>query len=279
MRIHENIAALNARRHLAHVELRQLRSTERLSTGLRINRAADDASGLVRSEQLRAQIVGLRAASHNTQTALSFVQTAEGGLIEVHAALQRMRELTVAAGNLGAGDELTRRALQAEIEQYAHEIDRIAADTSYGTVSLLDGSFAAPTPAVFQVGAQPRQRLEVAIDAADATSLGVDALDVGGGDPAEVADALGALDRAISATSTSRAALGAEHNRLRATVRSLENTRENLMAAESRIRDTDLALESIEQARNVVMLTTGTSMLAVAQRVPDAVLDLLGLPP
>lgn len=235
--------------------------------------------GLVRSEQLRGQIGGLRAVSHTTQAALSFVQTAEGGLREVQAALRRMRELSVAAGDLGAGDDLIRRALQAGIEQNAHEIDRIAADTRYGTVALLDGSFAAPTPAVFEVGVQPRQRLEIAIDAADAGSLGVDALEVGAGDPAEIAGALGALDRAISATSTSRAVLGAVHHELRATVRRLERAREQLLAAERRIRDAHLALRSIQRTGNVVVLPAGTSMLSVAQPVPDIVLDLLGLPP
>ena len=235
--------------------------------------------GLVRFELLRAQIGGLRAASQDTQAALSFVQTAEGGLIEVHAALRRMRELTVAAGNLDAGDERTRRALQAGIEQNAHDIDRIAADTRYGTVPLLDGSFAAPTPAVFHLGMPPRQLLEVAIDAADAASLGVDGLDVGAGDPAKVAAALDALDRAITATSTSRAVLGAAHRKLRATVRSLEQAREHLMAAERRVRDAHLALRSIQRTANVVVLPEGAPVLVVAQPVPDVVLDLLGLPP
>ena len=256
MTIHENTAALNARRNLAH-----------------------DRPGLVRSEQLRAQIGGLRAASEDTQAALSFVQTAEGGLIEVHAALLRMRKLTVAAGELGTDDDVARRALQPGIDQDVQEIDRIATDTSYGTVSLLDGSFAAPTPAVFEVGAHPPQRLEVVIDAVDAAALGVDELDVASRDPPALATAAEALERAITATSTSRAELGVLHGRLRDTVRNLDNAREHLKAAESRIRDTDLALASIEQARNVVMLSTGTSMLSVAQRVPDTVAELLGLPP
>ena len=256
MRIHENTAALNARRNLAH-----------------------DRPGLVRSELLRAQMGGLRVASETTQAALSFVQTAEGGLIEVHAALQRLRELTVAAGNLGTSDDVALRALQTGIDQEVQEIDRIAADTRYGAVSLLDGSFAAPTPAVFQVGAQPRQRLEVAIEAVDATTLGVHDLDVSTRAPPDHPGALEALDQAITAISRSRAALGALHGRLRATVRSIDTARENLKAAEGRIRDTDLALESIERARNVVMLATGTSMLSVAQRVPDTVAELLGLPP
>ena len=256
MRIHENTAALNARRNLAH-----------------------DRPGLVRSEQLRARIGGLRTASEATQAALSFVQTAEGGLIEVHAALQRLRELTVAVGNLGTSDGDALRALQTEIDHEVQAIDRIAADTRYGTVALLDGSFAAPTPAVFEVGGQPRQRLEVVIDAVDAATLGVDELHVASRDPPAVAAALEALDRAITATSTSRAELGALHDWLRATVRNLDNAREHLKAAESRIRDTDLALASIEQARNVILLATGTPMLAAAQRVPDTVHELLGLPP
>ncbi len=401
MRINQNIAAFNAYRNLNQTQSQLTGSLEKLSSGFRINRAADDASGLVNSENLRSQIGGLRVATRNAQDAISLVQTAEGAQTEVHSLLQRMRDLAVQSGNLGTNDQVALQANQDEIEQLVAELDRIADQTQFGTQKILDGRFSGtggdpvdlitqadgsidagtddvvelnvadlwdavgtqldaeeigdysgrvsltfghdgaefsvevarnasasdiaqavnnelarlheedglagwddfsvsvdltdglvtiegPTAteaftvdvatapgegAVFQVGANAGQVVNVSINEVSATSLNVDAIDVL--TEAGVNDAIAAIDDAISSVSANRAELGAFQNRMESTIRNLSVAVENLSAAESRIRDTDMALEMVEFTRSQILSQAGTAMLAQANLVPQSVLALL----
>jgi len=395
MRINTNVAAINAYRNLQMNQMRLTRSLERLSSGLRINRAADDPSGLVRSESLRAQIGGLKVATRNAQDAISLVQTAEGAQAEVHTILQRMRDLTVQSGNLGANDPAALRANQQEFAELASELDRISGHTQFGTTSLLAGERAtstttslpdaqAPTDElapgdegyepgslgtgnfqdvqplldrvntafgvtgtdnefthlneltqvqvtradgsgtmslydlateangafkagaslaegdtvtatvrgqtefVFQVGANAGQTASVDIRGVNAASLGVlaatDAVDAtaseaiwigDGASPDNIAEALRAIDGAIGEVSDNRAGLGAFQNRMESTIRSLSVSVENLSAAESRIRDADMAEEIMEFTRSQIMVQAGIAMLAQANTLPQMLLTLL----
>ena len=399
MRINQNIMAFNAYRNLSSTNSDLGKSLEKLSSGFRINRAADDAAGLVVSEGLRAQVSGLRVATRNSQDGVSVVQTAEGALTEVHSMLRRMRDLALQAKNTGANDAEARAAAQAEIDELVEEIDRVASDTKFGQVALLDGTYgvtpatvtsasvgfdatggafaftagdtftvnigdaggavtvtvdatsrtseelesylsniiqgalysdnqdgsvisveveeidsnswsvtieaalsngttltliddgtgplsdtdnglnidtlidtASGTGGVFQVGANSGETISVAIDAMGATALGVDTLDV----EADADAAITALDDAIELVSTQRGNLGAIQNRFEHTVANLSVTAENLAASESRIRDTDMALELVSFTRHQILQQAGTAMLAQANQVPGSVLSLLG---
>ena len=276
MRINQNIAAFNAYRNLNQTQNQLSSSLEKLSSGFRINRAADDASGLVNSENLRAQIGGLKVATRNAQDAISLVQTAEGAQTEVHSILQRMRDLTVQSGNLGTNDQAALDANQAEVDALAEELDRIASQTQFGTKTILDGDSGAAKTFAFQVGANAGQRVTVDVDAVDSASLGVDALVVDDNDAASIDAALDALDAAISDVSENRANLGAFQNRMESTIRNVSVAVENLSAAESRIRDTDMASEMVEFTRSQILSQAGTAMLAQANMVPQSVLSLLG---
>lgn len=278
MRIHTNVFALHARRHPVVSEQRLQRAAERPSAGLRGSHAAERADGPGRSEHLHAHLTRLRTASEHTQTAMSFVQAAAAAMREVDDVLQELRAQVVAAGNLDVTDEAARGAAQAEIDVRVAEIDRIAADRRFANLHLLDGSVA-KDPAVFQVGADPDQWMQVAIAAVDAATLGVDNLDVSSRDPADTAAALDAVDAAIAVTSASLAEIGETSERLGAMVRTVATTIGEVKGRQGQIRDTDMALEAIAQTRNVVMISTGTAVLLQAQRVPDAALELLGLPP
>ncbi|MFA9446406.1 flagellin [Egicoccus sp. AB-alg6-2] len=429
MRINQNIAAFNAYRNLSQTQGTQAKSLEKLSSGFRINRAADDASGLVNSENLRAQIGGLKVATRNAQDAISLVQTAEGAQTEVHSMLQRMRDLVVQSGNLGTNDPAALKANQSEIDQLKEELTRIADQTQFGTKKILDGTFAkadavaaadavnftgtdgitataadattegafaidfsdqdllaaladgagrqvtltfevdgneltaefeiavdsngdidadatagnlrtaladvsgatvggsgttvsltsddvdiavdftsitadavqaqaANAGAVFQVGANSGQTVSVGINSVKASDLGagatyvnaagqtvnsgfasVDAIDLAEltGDALQtgVADALATLDKAISGVSDNRATLGAFQNRMESTIRNVGVAVENLQAAESRIRDTDMAEEMVSFTRAQILSQAGTAMLAQANQVPQSVLSLL----
>lgn len=413
MRINQNIAAFNAYRNLSTTSGLQAKSLEKLSSGFRINRAADDAAGLVNSENLRAQIGGLKVATRNAQDAISFVQTAEGAQTEVHSILQRMRDLTVQSGNVGVNDEAALRANQDEITELATELNRIAEQTQFGTKQILNGDFAvtdvpatagsaaeaaaitgsqaladitnttagtvdltvdgqaatvtlangdtvatiltkfsavtgltasqdgsgnlvlttdstgstsevtvtggtaatltalgltsgqtdsgadavAPTAAyqtggaVFQVGANADQIVRVGVGSVEANTLGTGATGLNGAwtsvadidltDTASttveqnVSDALRILDDAISTVSSNRAELGAFQNRMESTIRNVGVAVENLSAAESRIRDTDMAAEMVNFTRHQIMQQAGTAMLAQANQVPQSVLSLL----
>jgi flagellin len=290
LQINTNIAAMNAYRNLSGTQVSMSTSLERLSSGLRINRAADDAAGLAISEKLRAQSSGLNQATSNAQDAISLIQTAEGGLNETHSILQRMRQLTVQAGNDTTGVE-GRANIKLEINQLSAELDRIAGTTTFNDTKLLDGSHEGVTvPATalsFQVGANSGEVMTVGLAASDSSTLGlstgwvatstaagVSTLEVD--TAANVADSLTALDTAISSISTSRANLGAVQNRLQHTVNSLSVAAENSSAAESRIRDTDMAKEMTSFTRSQILSQAGVSMLAQANSAPQSVLKLLG---
>ena len=388
MRINQNIMAFNAYRNLSGTNDVLGKSLEKLSSGFRINRAADDAAGLVVSEGLRAQVSGLRVATRNAQDGVSVVQTAEGALTEVHSMLRRMRDLALQASNTGANDSNARTAAQTEIDQLSAEITRIGNTTRFGGVKLLDGTYgvsnaitgasqAFPTAAIaagddfvlsnvaglpsvtvelqasagftaagavtelnralraallsvggtgnevqasiasqsganaalrlsgpgsftvaegtntplaafgitagnsaasgtggiFQVGANNGESITVNISDVRAAALGVSALDVSSNSLANTAVTL--LDTAISTVSTQRANLGAVQNRFESTIANLSVTTENLAASESRIRDTDMALELVSFTRHQVLQQAGTAMLAQANQVPQSVLSLL----
>lgn len=272
MRIANNLMAMNAHRQLVINQGGIAKSIEKLSSGLRINRAGDDAAGLSISEKMRSQIRGLRMASKNAQDGISLIQTAEGALTETHAILQRMRELVVQAGNLGTQEEEDLSALQAEINQLIAEIDDIANRTEFNEKKLLDGSY---QDQVFQIGANEGQQMTVTINAMDAGSLGVDDVDVS--DATFDFDAtIAAVDAAIKSVSEQRSALGAIQNRLEHTIANLDNAAENLQAAESRIRDVDMAHEMMTFTKYQILQQASTAMLAQANLAPQSVLQLLG---
>ncbi|MGG4471562.1 flagellin Hag [Paenibacillus alvei] len=268
MRINHNIAALNTYRQLSSATTAQSKSMEKLSSGQRINRAGDDAAGLAISEKMRGQIRGLDAASRNSQDGISLIQTAEGALNETHAILQRMRELAVQGGNdTNTTDDRTQ--IQTELDQLKEEIDRISDTTEFNTQNLLDGNFTA----TLQVGANDGQTISFSISAMDSTALTVDALSVT--DNAAASTSIGQLDDAIKAVSTQRSNLGALQNRLEHTINNLDTSSENLTAAESRVRDVDMAKEMMNQTKNSILAQAAQSMLAQANQQPQGVLQLL----
>ena len=391
MRINQNVEALNAWRSLSTTNTEMGKSLEKLSSGFRINRAADDASGLVISQGLRAQVSGLRQATRNAQDGISVVQTAEGALNEVHSMLNRMRDLAVQAANTGTNDTAARTAANAEVTALASEVDRISTSTKFGQQSLLNGSFGvtaaiktgfnatgtytvpatsnfqinvngvgaktvnlvagtytgaqlashmqsairtaltsggtytqaqadavtvesttvgagfslsikanlantqtftltdgAGTPlaaqnltgaitaasgsgGTFQVGSNAGDTISVALASVSATGLGINALDLVN----SASTAITALDSAIASVSTTRGNLGAVQNRFESTINNLQVTTENLAASESRIRDTDMALEMTQFTRHQVLLQAGTAMLGQANQLPQSVLRLL----
>ena len=291
MRIVNNISAMNTHRQLTVADSSLSKSLERLSSGLRINRAGDDAAGLAISEKMRAQIRGMKQAIRNAQDGISVIQTAEGALTEVHNMLNRMRQLTVQAGNstLTGGDK---DKLHAEFELLSAEITRIAGTTEFNTMILLTGEFgpnatSGPGKIVLQIGANAGQTLKVYIGDMRAETLGVAAkesindtegmLFIGSGsDSTHIDNALNAIDEAIELVSAQRASLGANQNRLEHTIQNLSITAENLAASESRIRDVDMAAEMAEFTKNQSLLQSSTAMLAQANMKPQIVLSLLG---
>ena len=395
MRINQNVMANNASRNLSNTNVMLGKSLEKLSSGFRINRAADDAAGLVVSQGLRAQIGGLKQATRNAQDGISVVQTAEGALNEVHTMLNRMRDLSVQAANSGGNDPAARSAAQAEITALATEIDRVSSQTRFGNTKLLDGNYgvtnasitgtsaltfttaaasaftvninglgavtaniganvavsgataatavgaainsalaasgnaaiqafagkvsvtsvavgansslkidvagltnaqtfvladgantplaalgltgavtaAAGAGGTFQIGANANEVVGLTIGKADSATLGVNALAVT--TDAGAALAITALDAAISSVSTTRGNLGALQNRFESMINNLQVTTENLSASESRIRDTDMAMEMVSFTKNNVLLQAGTAMLSQANQVPQSILSLL----
>lgn len=285
MRINHNITALNAYRQLSINNTGVQKSLEKLSSGMRINRAGDDAAGLAISEKMRGQIRGLTMASKNAQDAISLIQTAEGALNETHAILQRMRELAVQAANDTNTDE-DRSALQAELDQLLQEIDRIADNTEFNTLKLLDGSLKSTddssesTGLKFHIGANENQNITLTIADMSTKGLGVDKLARNGTTNGittqdDANNAIATLDSAIEKVSTERAKLGALQNRLEHTINNLEVAAENLTAAESRIRDVDMAKEMMEFTKQTILQQAATAMLAQANQLPQAVLQLL----
>jgi flagellin len=275
MIINHNVTALNTHRQLGANTAATSKNIEKLSSGLRINRAGDDAAGLSISEKMRGQIRGLDQASRNSQDAISLIQTAEGALGETHSILQRQRELIVQAGNGGtlATEDLT--AIKDEIAELNNELTGISERTEFNGKKLLDGKFDED----FQIGANAAQSLNLKIEGAtgkgfSATDLGVNAL-APDGTTAKFDTDVKLVDDAIKLVSASRSKLGANQNRLEHTINNLNNASENLTAAESRVRDVDMAKEMMDQTKNSILAQAAQAMLAQANQQPQGVLQLL----
>jgi flagellin len=264
LRVNTNVAAMNAYRNLSATDSAQGKSLEKLSSGLRINRASDDAAGLVISESLRSQVGGLKVALRNAQDGISVTQTAEGALNEVHSMLQRMRDLSVQASN-GSNNASGVAAAQAEVDQLAAAIGDIASTTKFNGKALLSTSGTIS----FQVGANNGETLTVNLGDMTASAL------LSGTTVTAGSAAIATLDTAIGKVSEQRAKFGAAQNRLEHTINNLSVTAENLSASESRIRDTDMAEEMTKFTRSQVLSQAGTSMLAQANQGPQQVLSLL----
>lgn len=279
MQINTNVSALNAYRNLSNTQNDLSKSLEKLSSGLRINRAADDAAGLAISEGLRSQVNGLNVAARNAQDGISVIQTAEGALTEVHSILQRVRDLAVQAGNDSNNAE-SREAITAEVSQLTAELTRISESTNFNGIQLLSGDVdgAGATTLNFQVGAGGENTgSTIAVDLADADVTAV-ATAVGGIDlttHAGAQAAIDAIDEQITNISAARADLGAVQNRFESTINSLNVSAENLSAAESRIRDTDMAAEMVKYTAANILSQAGTAMLAQANQSTQGVLQLL----
>ncbi|MGC5324882.1 flagellin Hag [Brevibacillus sp. SYSU BS000544] len=269
MRINHNISALNTHRALTANTGASGKSLEKLSSGLRINRAGDDAAGLAISEKMRGQIRGLEMASKNAQDGISLIQTDEGALNETHSILQRMRELAVQSNN-DTNTNADRSELQKEVAELIKEVDRISNNTEFNTQKLLDGTFSAK---YIHIGANAGQSLTITIADMDATALGINAETVA--TRAGASAAITALDAAISRVSAQRASLGAIQNRLEHTVNNLGTASENLTASESRIRDVDMAKEMMDFTKNNILTQAAQAMLAQANQQPQGVLQLL----
>jgi flagellin len=248
----------------------QAKSTEKLSSGYKINRAADDAAGLAISEKMRRQVRGLTQASANAQDGISCVQTAEGALAEVHDMLQRMNELAVKAKN---GTETTkdREYINSEVQNLISEIDRVQSTTTFNEQNLLTGSF---TGKDLQVGSESAQTITMNISEMSASAIGVKSITVTNATAA--GSAIDAIKTALESVSTQRSELGAIQNRLEHTIKNLDNVVENTTAAESQIRDTDMASEMVKFSNNNILAQAGQSMLAQANQSNQGVLSLLG---
>ncbi len=278
MIVQHNMTALNANRQLNITNGSIAKKTEKLSSGYRVNRAADDAAGLSISEKMRAQIRGLDQASSNAQDGISLIQTAEGALNEIHSVLQRMRELTVQAAN-DTNVTADRRAIAKEIRALTSEIDRIATQTEFNTMKLLSGSFSGK---VLQVGANGSQTISLKISAMTASKLGVSASKIAGAisksgaTGKDITKLISVVNKAISKVSLQRSALGALQNRLEHTIANADNMAENLQSAESKIRDANMADEMVAYSSFSILQQAGQSMLAQANQSTQGVLSLLG---
>jgi flagellin len=270
--VNTNVSSLNAQRNLFDSAQSLSTSFERLSSGFRINRAADDAAGLQITDRLTTQVQGLNQAARNANDAISLVQTAEGALGEVTSSLQRIRTLAVQSQN-GINSSADRTALQKEVTALKNEISRIATDSQFGNLDILQGNFSSK----FLVGANGGQTISVNLSRADgygATGLGVGATDVSTVDGASTA--LTAVTAAISSVGGVRADLGALQNRFQSTIRNLTNISENVAGARSRIKDTDFASETAELTRNQIIQQASLTVLSQANQRPQAALSLLG---
>ena len=266
MRINHNLSSLSATNGMAKTELKMNKSIEKLSSGLRINRAADDAAGLAISEKMRSQISSLEAAKRNVQDGISLVQTAEGAMDEIHAMLHRLRELTVQAAN-GIYTDMDKDNIKAEGDQLLEQIEEIATKANFNGVNLLDGSAAGG----IDIQAGISQGDVITIDEVDVTlaTLNIDGLDVT--DPAS----LELLDDATNDVSKSRALLGAAQNRMEHTMNNITAMHENLTASESRIRDVDMATEMAEFSKNQALMQAGVSIASQANQKNQMIMNLL----
>ena len=274
MVVQHNVTAMNANRQLGITTGVQAKSSEKLSSGYKINRAADDAAGLAISEKMRRQVRGLTQASANAQDGISAVQTAEGALNEVHDMLQRMNELATKAANDTLTDD-DRNYIKSEMKALTSEIDRTSASTEFNNQNLLDGTF---TSKKLQVGTETTEDdiITISIKEMSASGIGLDVgddIDVSSNSAAQ--DTLGKIKNAIISVSTQRSDLGAIQNRLEHTIKNLDNVAENTQAAESQIRDTDMAREMVKYSNNNILAQAGQSMLAQANQTNQGVLSLL----
>jgi flagellin len=269
LRVNTNVASLTAQRNLSAVTSRLQGNYARLSSGLRIANASDDAAGLAVSERMRAQIRSFAVAGRNAQDGVSLTQTAEGSLQESSNNLSRMRELAVQASN-GTLSTTDRAALDTEFQALNSEIDRVATQTTFNGVNLLDGSTATLD---IQVGVNAGETITVNLQDASAATLGISALDVTSVTNAQAA--ITAIDGAIDTLNSARGDLGASQNRMMSTIASIATQRENLSAAESRIRDVDIAQETADLTRNTILQQAATSVLAQANVQPQLALKLL----
>lgn len=279
MVVQHNLTAMNSSRMLNITTSAQAKSTEKLSSGYKINRAADDAAGLAISEKMRRQIRGLTQASANAQDGISCVQTAEGALTEVHDMLQRMNELAVKAAN-GTQTSADRGYINQEVQALVSEIDRVASTTTFNEQNLLNGKFSSK----LQVGAEANQIISLSIEGMSAKGLNLTTgtagaagnISVGGIDGTNAQKAITMIKEALAKVSSQRSDLGAVQNRLEHTIRNLDNVVENTTSAESSIRDTDMATEMVKYSNNNILAQAGQSMLAQANQSNQGVLSLLG---
>ena len=274
MVVQHNLQAANTNRQLGITTSAQAKSTEKLSSGYKINRAADDAAGLSISEKMRSQIRGLNKASSNAQDGVSLVQTAEGALNETHSILQRMNELATQAAN-GTNTSVDRSAIRAELDQLTSEINRIQSTTQFNTMNLLDGTFSgAKKQMKLQVGALSGQSIDFSIANMCASKIGLKkTLSVS--TFTKAGSYMKSVQDAIEVVSKQRSAMGAIQNRLEHTIANLDTTSENTQSAESRIRDTDMASEMVTYSKNNILTQAGQSMLAQANQSTQGVLSLL----
>ena len=274
MVVQHNLQAANTNRQLGITTSAQAKSTEKLSSGYKINRAADDAAGLSISEKMRSQIRGLNKASSNAQDGVSLVQTAEGALNETHSILQRMNELATQAAN-GTNTSVDRSAIRAELDQLTSEINRIQSTTQFNTMNLLDGTFSGATNQMkLQVGALSGQSIDFSIANMCATKIGLKkTLSVS--TFTKAGSYMKSVQDAIEVVSKQRSAMGAIQNRLEHTIANLDTTSENTQSAESRIRDTDMASEMVTYSKNNILAQAGQSILAQANQSTQGVLSLL----
>ena len=285
MVINHNMSAMFAQRSQGIQDLAQQKSMEKLSSGMRINRAGDDASGLAVSEKMRAQIRGLNQASENAQNGISFIQTTEGYLQETTDIVQRIRELAVQSSN-GIYSAEDRMQIQVEVSSLIAEVDRIASAAQFNGMNMLTGRFAQPTGenAVtgsmwFHIGANMDQRMQVFIGTMSSTALGIREIGtetkLSLATPEDANRAIGTIDEGLKKINKQRADLGAYQNRMEYAVKGLDISAENLQAAESRIRDTDMASQMVSFTKNSVLQQAGTAMLAQANTMSQNVLSLL----
>jgi flagellin len=275
MQINTNLAANNAYRNLSNTQNDLSKSLEKLSSGLRINRAGDDAAGLAISEGLKSQVNGMGVAARNAQDGISVIQTAEGSLNEVHSILQRVRDLAVQAGN-DSNDAKSRDAIAAEVTALGAELTRIGESTNFNGIKLANGD---NTDLTFQVGAgstAAEDQISVSLTNVSTIGAAVTTLATAGfADSAASLTTIAALDGHIQDVSTSRASLGADQNRFESVIKNLNVSKENLSAANSRIRDTDMAEEMVKFTKSNILSQAGTAMLAQANQSGQGVLQLL----
>ncbi|WP_144782233.1 flagellin [Microbacterium sp. BH-3-3-3] len=271
LQIATNVGALNAYRNLSSNQNDVSKSLEKLSSGLRINRAADDAAGLAISEGLRSQVNGLNVAARNAQDGISVIQTAEGALTEVHSILQRVRDLAVQAGNDSNNTE-SRTAIKTEMDALGDELTRVAASTNFNGIKLLNSD----DTLTFQVGAgSTAAEDQIGVKLTNFTDLGADIKALTVDSAANALTSIAAIDEEIVNVSTARAGLGAAQNRFESTINSLQVSAENLSAAKSRIVDTDMAAEMVKYTASNILAQAGTAMLAQANQSGQGVLQLL----